>query len=98
MPTSSGRSPTRRTLLLVLAVVTVLVGASVGIWAAARPDPGSRSVGPAGPARPRAATAAPSTAVRPSPGAAAAGLTTFRGNATRDYYGEGPLPRRPTVL
>ena len=26
-----------------------------------------------------------------------AGLTTFRGNATRDYYGEGPLPRRPMV-
>jgi hypothetical protein len=25
------------------------------------------------------------------------GLTTFRGNATRDYYGDGPLPRHPTV-
>lgn len=27
-----------------------------------------------------------------------AGLTTFRGNATRTYYGEGPVPRKPTVL
>src|SRR5262249_1240190 len=26
-----------------------------------------------------------------------AGLTTFRGNATRDYYGEGPLPRHPVI-
>jgi outer membrane protein assembly factor BamB len=27
-----------------------------------------------------------------------AGLTTFRGNETRTYYGEGPVPRRPKVL
>ncbi len=26
------------------------------------------------------------------------GLTTFRGNATRTYYGEGPVPRRPEIL
>jgi outer membrane protein assembly factor BamB len=26
------------------------------------------------------------------------GLTTFRGNATRTYYGEGPVPRDPEVL
>jgi PQQ-like domain len=26
------------------------------------------------------------------------GLTTFRGNATRDYYGEGPLPKHPRIL
>ncbi len=26
------------------------------------------------------------------------GLTTFRGNATRSYYGRGPVPRRPVVL
>src|SRR5207253_634125 len=25
------------------------------------------------------------------------GLTTFRGNATRDYYGEGPVPTHPVV-
>jgi outer membrane protein assembly factor BamB len=25
------------------------------------------------------------------------GLTTFRGNAARTYYGEGPVPRRPEV-
>jgi hypothetical protein len=26
------------------------------------------------------------------------GLVTFRGNATRDYYGEGPLPTHPKIL
>lgn len=26
------------------------------------------------------------------------GLLTFRGNATRSYYGEGPVPQRPKVL
>jgi hypothetical protein len=26
------------------------------------------------------------------------GLTTFRGNATRTYYGEGPVPRQPSVV
>lgn len=26
------------------------------------------------------------------------GLTTFRGNATRSYYGQGPLPTAPSVL
>ncbi len=26
------------------------------------------------------------------------GLTTFRGNASRSFYGEGPVPKRPTVL
>jgi putative pyrroloquinoline-quinone-binding quinoprotein len=26
------------------------------------------------------------------------GLTTFRGNASRSYYGEGPVPRRPAIL
>jgi outer membrane protein assembly factor BamB len=26
------------------------------------------------------------------------GLTTFRGNATRTYYGDGPVPRNPEVL
>jgi outer membrane protein assembly factor BamB len=27
-----------------------------------------------------------------------AGLTMFRGNATRTYYGRGPVPRRPEIL
>jgi putative pyrroloquinoline-quinone binding quinoprotein len=26
------------------------------------------------------------------------GITTFRGNLTRSYYGDGPVPRRPRIL
>jgi hypothetical protein len=41
----------------------------------------------------------PSTASTPGPiNTAFPGLTTFRGNATRDYYGEGPLPVHPVIL
>ncbi|HXF37788.1 MAG TPA: PQQ-binding-like beta-propeller repeat protein, partial [Actinomycetota bacterium] len=67
--------------------------------------------GPSPPASPSASTASPVATAPPStpPGppppsptpapinTAIAGLTTFRGNATRTYYGEGPLPRRPVV-
>jgi len=55
---------------------------------------------------------APATTVAPGPGAplptttttsttrppAVAGLLTFRGNATRTYYGQGPVPSSPAVL
>ena len=40
-------------------------------------------------------------AVEPDPGpinTGVEGLTTFRGNATRTFYGMGPVPRRPEVL
>jgi hypothetical protein len=44
---------------------------------------------------------APSVSPVPSPepiNTGVEGLTTFRGNASRTYYGEGPVPRRPEVL
>jgi hypothetical protein len=52
----------------------------------------------------RATTAAPippPAAVQPTPGPINTkfpGLTTFRGNASRSYYGEGPLPQHPEIL
>jgi len=39
----------------------------------------------------------PRLAGQPYPGAAVEGLLTFRGNPTRSYYGEGPVPRRAAV-
>ena len=47
------------------------------------------------------APAPPAPALAPGPGPAGpintkiAGLTTFRGNAARTYYGEGPVPSDP---
>ena len=43
----------------------------------------------------------PPPAASPTPGPineGIEGLTTFRGNATRTYYGEGPLPKDPEIL
>ena len=45
---------------------------------------------PEAPAKP----AAPRGAINPK----VPGITTFRGNLTRSYYGEGPVPARPRVL
>lgn len=53
--------------------------------------------------------AGPSPALQPSPAgerfpspepinAAVEGLTTFRGNATRTFYGKGPVPEDPEIL
>jgi hypothetical protein len=46
------------------------------------------------------ATTAPPSSASTTPGPINTkyrGLTTFRGNATRDYYGEGPVPSHPVV-
>ena len=87
-------------------VLVVAVGGLLGwrLW----PEP-SGDVGAAPPPSPSASpsplpTTAPATsppAPRPSPepaNTAFAGITTFRGNETRTYYGAGPVPRRPRIL
>jgi outer membrane protein assembly factor BamB len=49
-------------------------------------------------------TASPGPTAKPTPegpqpiNTGVAGLTTFRGNASRNYYGEGPLPKEPEIL
>jgi outer membrane protein assembly factor BamB len=103
--------------VLAIAIVVVLVGSSVAVWATgvvsgllphrSSPRPGAASTPSTSPVR----TTLPSPSVEPSPtptrhgfttpgpiNASFPGLTTFRGNATRDYYGEGPVPRHPVVL
>jgi len=70
-------------------------GPSVGASHGASPSssPGA-SVSPSSQASP-----SPSAVVTPGPiNTAFPGLTTFRGNATRSYYGEGPVPMRPKIL
>jgi outer membrane protein assembly factor BamB len=49
--------------------------------------------------QPGQTTPAPVVATTPGPiNSAFPGLTTFRGNASRSYYGEGPLPKDPVIL
>src|SRR6266536_1759026 len=53
---------------------------------------------PAGPS-PAARAAPPPAAAVPGPiNTAFPGITTFRGNSTRDWYGKGPLPKHPEGL
>jgi outer membrane protein assembly factor BamB len=64
------------------------------------PEPGPASLSPqassAPPADPSPSPEAPSG---PEPiNTGIEGLTTFRGNASRTYYGEGPVPADPEVL
>jgi hypothetical protein len=65
------------------------------------PKQASSSKAPA--ASNRASNPAPATraGTEPTPGPINTkfpGLTTFRGNASRSYYGQGPLPRHPKIL
>lgn len=63
--------------------------------------PAGPSTSPVSPTRlPQAAGPQPSRAgVTAGPiNTAFPGITTFRGNASRSYYGEGPLPKHPVVV
>ena len=80
--TSPGPLPVWLVVLVTFVAVLSVVHVARGI--AATNQPGfSRPNGPV-------PTAAPINATFP-------GLTTFRGNASRSYYGEGPVPSAPAV-
>jgi outer membrane protein assembly factor BamB len=88
-------------VLLVMVVVAGGLGAyRAGLFDRAESDepPGVR---PSSPPAPLPTEPAPQPTEDPGPqpiNTGVAGLTTFRGNATRTYYGEGPVPRRPEIL
>ncbi|MGZ5307543.1 MAG: hypothetical protein ACXWEG_12515, partial [Actinomycetota bacterium] len=68
---------------------------------AGEPDPSAQpSTGASPSSGASGSPASPSTSGVQTPGpinTAFPGITTFRGNATRDYYGEGPVPRHPVI-
>lgn len=66
-------------------------------------EPSGSSAGSTSQATPSTSTTSPSAVpgVFTTPGpinTAFPGLTTFRGNASRSYYGQGPLPTHPKIL
>jgi outer membrane protein assembly factor BamB len=85
-------------------VVVLLIGAAV--VALQRMDDASAPGRPARSRPDRGGVAAPTPAEEEKPAVPLPepintefeGLTTFRGNATRTYYGEGPIPTRPKIL
>ncbi len=92
-------------------VGVLLLAVALAAWWT-RPDDGGAAVATGTPSATRSTsgptltpspspTAEPSPTPSPTPGpinTAFEGITTFRGNATRTYYGEGPVPRRPQIL
>src|SRR5437879_5838751 len=79
-----------------------VLGASPAVIAGASPggSPPATS-GSGSPASPTGSHGATPTTAATTPGPINTrfpGLTTFRGNATRDYYGEGPMPSHPKIL
>ena len=92
----------RRPWLWVVGVVAVVVAAT-GVWdllagsGRERPDAATRVSAPGAstdPDEPQTSGPAESGPIHPEH----PGITTFRGNLTRSYYGEGPLPQRPRIL
>jgi outer membrane protein assembly factor BamB len=79
-----------------LAVALVLVTGAVVVW---RLDIVGRDGAAASPSAGPSAGSSPRAATTPGPiNTAFPGITTFRGNAERSYYGQGPVPADPVVL
>lgn len=86
----AGRFPPvpRTTLALILGVAAAILVAGAG-FAIVRPAPGASEGAPLPPA---------GAVKTPGPvNKKVLGLTTFRGNLSRSYYGEGPVPGDPVI-
>ena len=79
----------RRSAAIAAGVVSTLVVATLG-WTLIRGGDGTGATGVAPPGAVSVRTPKPVNR-------SFEGLTTFRGNATRSYYGEGPVPLDPEV-
>jgi outer membrane protein assembly factor BamB len=91
---------TRKARLLAYAAAILGLSLFFVVTRANRPVPGWLVVADTVPSR---QTLRPALFVRPDQvgvpiSDTVVGLTMFRGNATRTYYGRGPLPRHPVVL
>src|SRR5256714_10438673 len=102
-PKHAARSPVPFPLAVAIIVV---VGVALGVWGdrgsgspAAAPTPASpNAISPSASAS--IPSTPPTTTPAPTPGPidpAHPGLLTFRGNWTRTYDGQGPVPRKPVI-
>lgn len=86
---------------IVLGAVLIAAAVISGAFGLAGSGAGPSSARAAGPAKVKSAALPAGTEYPGQPGPinrSFSGLTTFRGNATRSYYGQGPLPRHPQIL
>jgi len=96
-PQRSTRSPiTFPQFLLGLVVLIVLI---VGWRALTAPSASTRASANGGTSESSLGIPPASLPATPGPiNTSFPGITTFRGNATRDWYGEGPVPSHPEIL
>lgn len=81
--------PSRATIAAIAGVLAALLVAGIG-WAIVRPSGAGWTIG--------AGLPSPGGVKTPGPvNRKVLGITTFRGNLTRSYYGEGPVPSDPVV-
>jgi len=97
VPQRSTRSPiTFPQFLLGLVVLIVLI---VGWRALTAPSASTRASANGGTSESSLGIPPASLPLTPGPiNTSFPGITTFRGNATRDWYGEGPVPSHPEIL
>src|SRR5262245_52233110 len=89
----------RRSRFSVVVVALVLAVSGVVVWRWRAGGASSQAGGSNGGFVPSPGASASPSGGEPGPiNTAFPGLTTFRGNATRDYYGSGPMPTNPEVL
>jgi outer membrane protein assembly factor BamB len=84
------RHPTRATIALALALASALLVTGVGFAMVGGQGPGAGTPGAPMPSPGGVKTPGPVNTAFP-------GLTTFRGNLTRTYYGQGPVPSDPVI-
>ncbi len=102
----SARASSGLSFGVVLVVVLVLAGGAI-VWRAVShggggaPPPNGGFAGGGGggaPPGPTSGSPSPYPALTGPINTAFPGITTFRGNATRDWYGAGPVPTNPKVI
>ena len=85
--------------LAVLILTTMVLGTLVAVWVTHSKADRSAPRAAAAEARPTPVAGVSPTPISVEPGSTVVnGLLTFRGNATRTLYGQGPVPKHPSVL
>jgi outer membrane protein assembly factor BamB len=96
------RQKSRRTSFLALVLVLLAVGTGIGAYRLGlfegEEEPPSTAEPPEKRSRSQREDRVEPIAAAMPINTGIEGLTTFRGNATRTYYGEGPVPEDPEIL
>ena len=84
--------------LAILGVIAIAIAGGIALSSGgSSPESATKQPSPTTPAKPTEPTKPKPEAILGAINPKVAGITTFRGNLTRTYYGHGPVPRHPAV-